>query len=211
MKLYEHASSGNCLKCRIVLRQLELPYESVSVDLFLGETRTAEHFARNPDGRVPVLETDWGTTIPESGAILLHLAEGTPLLPAPRTLERTHAHQWMFFEQNRIEAELAFARFLKLAGRDATLPEAFAQRLERGRDALAALDRGLADGRPFLAGDAYTVADIALYGYGHCGADAGADPREHPHVAAWLDRVEATPGFVNDLAPIPAHVAERPL
>jgi glutathione S-transferase len=211
MKLYEHASSGNCLKCRIVLRQLELPYESVSVDLFLGETRTAEHFARNPDGRIPVLETDDGDTIPESGAILLHLAEGTALLPAPGTLERARVHQWMFFEQNRIEADLAVARFMKLAGRDATLPEAFGQRLERGRDALAALDRGLADGRTFVAGDAYTVADVALYGYGHCGADAGADPREHPHVAAWLDRVEATPWFVNDLEPVPDHVSERPL
>ena len=211
MKLYEHASSGNCLKCRLVLRQLELPYESVNVDLFLGETRTAEHFARNPDGRIPVLETDDGATIPESGAILLHVAEGTTLLPAPGTLERTRVHQWMFFEQNRIEADLAVARFMKLAGRDATLSEAFGQRLERGRDALVALDRGLADGRPFLAGEDFTVADIAVYGYGHCGADAGADPRDFANVAAWLDRVEATPGFVNDLEPVPAHVAERPL
>jgi glutathione S-transferase len=210
MKLYEHASSGNCLKCRLVLRALELPYESVEVDLFRGETRTAEHIARNPDGRVPVLETGDGELIPESGAILLHLAEGTPLLPAPG-LERTRVHQWMFFEQNRIEADLATARFLKLAGRDVTMPEVFANRLERGRDALAALDRGLADGRAFLAGDAFTVADIALYGYGHCGADAGADPREFSHVAAWLDRVEATPGFLNDLEPVPAHISERPL
>jgi glutathione S-transferase len=211
MKLYEHASSGNCLKVRLLLRRLGLPYESVSVDLFRGETRTPEHFGRNPDGRIPVLETDDGQFIPESGAILLHLAEGTPLLPAPGTIERARVHQWMFFEQNRIEDELAFARFMKLAGRDVTLPEAFAQRLERGRDALAALDRGLSDGRRFLAGDGFTVADIAVYGYAHCGADAGADPREHPHVAAWLDRVEATPGFVNDLEPVPAHIAERPL
>jgi glutathione S-transferase len=210
MKLYEHDSSGNCLKVRILLRQLELPYESVSVDLFRGETRTAEHFARNPDGRVPVLETDDGALIAESGAILLFLAEGTPLLPAPG-IERARVHQWMFFEQNRIEADLAVARFLKLAGRDATMPEVFANRLERGRDALATLDRALADGRPFLAGDTYTVADIAVYGYGHCGADAGADPREHPHVASWLDRVEATPRFLNDLAPVPAHISERPL
>jgi glutathione S-transferase len=210
MILYEHASSGNCLKCRLLLRQLELPYESVSVDLFRGETRTPEHFARNPDGRIPVLETDDGHMIAESGAILLYLAEGTPLLPAD-PLQRARVHQWMFFEQNRIEADLAVARFMKLAGRDVRFPEAFANRLERGRDALATLDRGLADGRPFLAGDAYTVADIAVYGYGHCAADAGADPREHPHVAAWLDRVEATPGFVNDLAPVPAHVAERPI
>jgi glutathione S-transferase len=211
MRLYEHASSGNCLKVRLVLRRLGLPYESVSVDLFRGETRTPEHFGRNPDGRIPVLETDDGDFIAESGAILLHLTEDTPLLPAPGTIGRTRVHQWMFFEQNRIEADLSVARFMKLAGRDQTLPEAFAQRLERGRDALAALDRGLSDGRPFLAGADFTVADIAVYGYGHCGADAGADPREHPHVAAWLDRVEATPGFVNDLEPVPAHINERPL
>jgi glutathione S-transferase len=210
MKLYEHDSSGNCLKVRILLRQLGLPYESVSVDLFRGETRTPEHFARNPDGRVPVLETDDGGLISESGAILLYLAEDTPFLPPPG-IDRARVYQWMFFEQNRIEADLAVARFLKLAGRDTTMREVFANRLERGRDALATLDRALADGRAFLAGDAYTVADIAVYGYGHCGADAGADPRAHAHVAAWLDRVEATPGFVNDLAPVPAHISERPL
>jgi glutathione S-transferase len=210
MKLYEHASSGNCLKCRIVLRQLGLSYDSVSVDLFRGETRTPEHFARNPDGRIPVLETENGALIPESGAILLFLADGTDLLPAGG-IERARVHQWMFFEQNRIEADLAVARFMRLAGRDATLPEAFANRLERGCDALAALDRGLAQGGPFLAGDAYTIADIAVYGYGHCAGDAGADPRELAHVAAWLDRVEATPGFVNDLAPVPPHIAERPI
>ena len=210
MKLYEHDSSGNCLKCRILLRQLELPYESVSVDLFTGETRTAEHFARNPDGRIPVLETDAGETIAESGAILLYLAEGTPLLPAGG-IERARVHQWMFFEQNRIEADLSVARFWKLVGRDRLLPEPFANRLERGHDALATLDRALGDGRTFVTGADYTVADIALYGYVHCGGDAGADPREHAGIAAWLDRVEATPGFVNDLAPVPAHAAERPI
>jgi glutathione S-transferase len=210
MKLYELASSGNCMKCRILLRQLELQYQSVPVDLFLGETRTEEHFARNPDGRIPVLETDGGDFIPESGAILLFLAEGTPLLPTGG-VERARVHQWMFFEQNRIEADLATARFLKLAGRDATMPEVFANRLERGRDALAALDRGLADGRRFVAGGGYTVADIALYAYVHCGSDAGVDPREYRGIAGWLDRVEATPGFLNDLEPVPQHVAQRPL
>src|SRR5580693_5366835 len=108
MILYEHDSSGNCLKCRLVLRELGLQYQSVSVDLFLGETRTPEHFARNPDGRVPVLELDSGETISESGAILLYLAEGSELLPAGG-LARARVDQWMFFEQNRVEAELAVA------------------------------------------------------------------------------------------------------
>jgi glutathione S-transferase len=210
VKLYELASSGNCLKCRILLRQLGRPYESVPVDLFVGETRTPEHFARNPDGRIPVLETDDGEMIPESGAILLFLAEGTPFLP-PGGLERARVHQWMFFEQNRVESDIGVARFLKLAGRDTALPEVYANRVERGRDAVAALDRGLAGGRSFVAGDTYTVADIALYGYVHCAGDAGIYPRDHANVAAWLNRVEATPGFVNDLKPFPAHASQRPI
>ena len=211
MILYDHSSSGNCLKCRLVLRQLELPYERVSLDLFTGETRTDEHFARNPDGRIPVLELDSGETIPESGAILLYLAEGTPLLPADR-LARARVHQWMLFEQNRIESDLGYARFLALSGRKEQMPEVFANRVERGTDALGALDRGLAaSGGPFVTGAGYTVADIGLYGYVGCAGDTGVDPRSFEHVGAWLNRVEATPRFENDLEPFPAHASDRPI
>jgi len=208
--LYDHPASGNCMKARILLRQLELPYERVQVDLFTGETRTPEHFGRNPDGRIPVLELDSGETIAESGAILLHLADGTPYLPSDG-LTRTRVHQWMFFEQDRIESELGYARFLRLSGRHEQMPEVYENRLERGRDALVALDRGLSDGRDFAAGGHYSVADIALYAYVHCAGDAGADPRQHQSIAAWLDRVEAQPGFVNDLEPLPAHASARPV
>jgi glutathione S-transferase len=207
--LYDHPASGNCMKARILLRQLDLPYERVTVDLFTGETRTSEHFGRNPDGRVPVLELDSGETIPESGAILTHLADGTAYLPDER-IARTRVAQWMLFEQNRIEAELAYARFLKLSGRNEQMPEVYANRLERGKDALIALDRGLSDGRDFVAGD-YSIADIALYAYVHCAADAGADTDSHDHVTSWLARVEATPRFENDLEPLPAHALERPV
>jgi glutathione S-transferase len=207
--LYDHPASGNCMKARILLRQLELPFELVTVDLFKGETRTDEHFARNPDGRIPVLELDSGDTIAESGAILTHLGDGTQYLPDER-MARTRVAQWMLFEQNRIEAELGYARFLRLSGRHERMPEVFENRRERGKDALAALDRGLSDGRDFVAGD-YSIADIALYAYVHCAEDAAAEPRSHEHIAAWLDRVEATPRFVNDLEPLPAHALERPL
>jgi glutathione S-transferase len=209
MILYDYPTSPNCMKVRILLRHLDVPHERVTVDIFRGETREAAHFARNPDGRVPALELDDGTTIAESGAILLYLAEGTSYLPRD-PVERAHVHQWMFFEQNRIEPELALARFWKITGRSEKLPEALvANRVERGHDALAALERGLADGLPFVAGHRYTVADIALYACVHCAGEAGADPREYPNVAAWLDRVKAQPGFVNDLAPMPPHAFER--
>ena len=201
MILYDHPASANCMKPRILLRQLGVDFEQVMVDLFAGETRQPEHLARNPDGRVPVLQLDDGTLIPESGAILWYLAEGTPFLPDDR-LGRARVHQWMFFEQNQVEAGLAVARFMACVGWDAKYPEIFADRQRRGRGSLQALERGLAD-VPFVAGSAYSVADIALYAYVHCGADAGADPRAFPLISAWLDRVEATPDFMNDLEPIP--------
>jgi glutathione S-transferase len=204
MRLYDHPASANCMKCRVLLRLLDLPYEAVTVDLFRRETRSQEHLARNPDGRVPVLELAGGETIPESGAILLYLAEGTPFLPDDR-LERARVHQWLFFEQNQIESQIAVVRFLVLTGRAPRYPELVESLVARGRGSMGALARGLADGRPFVAGEGLTVADVALHAYVHCAADAGVEPREYDGVGPWLDRVEGTPGFVNDLAPFPPH------
>ena len=209
MILYDHPASSNCMKARILLRQLDIPFERVTVDLFTGETRSPEHFARNPDGRVPVLELDDGQLIPESGAILTYLADGTEYLPTDR-LTRARVAQWMLFEQNRIEAELSYARFLKLSGRAEQIPEVYENRLRRGEDALVALDRGLSDGREFMAGD-YSIADIALYAYVHCADDAGTTLAEHEAIVAWIGRVEATPRFENDLEPLPAHALQRPV
>ena len=158
--LYEHPSSGNCLKARVMLDQVGASYERVVLDLFAGETRTPEHFARNPDGRIPVLELDSGEFIAESGAILLYLAEGSEYLPADPLL-RAQIHAWMFFEQNQVEANLGVARFLALSGRAEGVPEVFADRQRRGRDALATLERGLGDD-DFVVGNAYSVADLAL-------------------------------------------------
>ena len=209
MILYDHPASGNCMKARILLRQLELPFERVTVDLFTGETRTPEHFARNPDGRIPVLELDSGAFLAESGAILLYLAEGTEYLPADPLL-RAQVHAWMFFEQNQIEANIGVARFLALSGRAELVPEVCADRRRRGHDALATLERALA-GRSFLVGSSYTIADLALYGYVHVADDAGVPVAGYPAVAAWVERVAALPGFEEGLAPLPAHARDRSL
>ena len=75
---------------------------------------------------------------------------------------------------------------------------------------MAALDRGLSDGRDFIAGD-YSIADIALYGYVHCAEDAGVELGPHEAIAGWLRRVESTPRFDNDLEPLPAHALQRPV
>ena len=209
MILYEHPSSGNCLKVRVMLDQAGANYERVTLDLFAGETRTPEHFARNPDGRIPVLELAPDVYLAESNAILLHLADGTGYLPED-PFDRARVHAWMFFEQNQIEANIGVARFLALSGRAAEQPEVFEDRRRRGRDALATLERGLAD-RDFVVGGAYSVADLALYGYVHVAADSGLPLDEHPAVAAWVARVGALPGFEEGLAPMPTHAGNRSL
>jgi glutathione S-transferase len=202
MLLYDYAASANCFKARLLLAQLGLPYERVPVDIFAGESTTDAYRAKNPAGRTPVLELDSGETVAESNAILLYLAEGTPFVPAD-LVERARAWQWLFFEQNLFEPNVGTARFWRLTGREAERPEVFAARVESAQAAFGVLEEGLRS-REFLAG-AYGVADISLYAYAHVAGDAGVDLAAHPAVAAWLRRVEATPGFVNDLEPYPAN------
>jgi glutathione S-transferase len=201
IRLYDYPASANCFKVRMLLAQLGVEYERVPVDIFAGESQAPDYLARNPSGRTPVLETTDGASIPESGAILLYLAEGTPFLPDDR-VERAHVHAWMFFEQNLLEPNVGTARFWRLTGRDAERPEAFARHVQAGAGALAALDRGLT-GKEFLVGGRYTVADCALYAYTRVAGDAGYDLAAYPAVGAWLERVAATPGAIDDLAPYP--------
>jgi glutathione S-transferase len=148
-----------------------------------------------------VLELADGSTIAESGAILLHLAEGTDMLPAD-PVARAHVYQWLFFEQNDVEPNLGRARFWRLTGRDALSPEVYANCLTRGEAAIDGLETHL-DGREWVASDRYTVADLALWAYVHLAGDVDLDLAARPAVSAWIERVQATPRFADDLEPYP--------
>ena len=199
-RLYDYAASGNCLKVRCALRLLGREFERVPIDIFAGDTLTDEFRAMNPTRTTPVLEVAEGRFVPESNAILLHVAEGTELLPAD-PLDRAEVYRWLFFERAFTPA-VGGARFLKLTGREALFPAVVEDGMRTGRSLLRVLDRHLAE-RSFVAGDALTVADLSLYAYAHCAGEAGFDLGALPGVAAWLARVATTRGFVNDLVPYP--------
>ncbi len=193
--LYGMKASGNCYKPQLLLAQLGRPYRWVEIDSAHGETRTPQFLAKNPNGKVPLLELDDGRVLAESNAILCFLAEGTPLLPAD-AWQRAQVLQWMFFEQYSHEPYIAVARFICgwLADdhpRRAELP----QLRERGVQALAVMEQHLRD-REFLVDSGYSVADIALFAYTHVAAEGGFDLDRFPAVGAWLDRVRAQPRFV---------------
>lgn len=187
-------SSGNCYKVQLVLDQLGIDYHWNDIDILAGQTRTPAFLARNPDGRVPVLELDDGRCLAESGAILCYLAEGTPLF-AGGAWARARTLQWMFFEQYSHEPYVAVARFIALRTPTDDPRRADLPRLrERGTRALAIMERHLSV-HDFFGGSGYGIADIALFAYTHCAADGGIDLDGYPAIDAWLGRVRAQPGF----------------
>ena len=193
--VYGMADSGNCYKVKLCLEQLRLPYRWVEIDTTKGETRTRDFLARNPNGQVPTLELADGGFLPESGAILHYLAEGTPLLPADK-LAHARCLQWMFFEQYSHEPCIAVARaILRYQPPDSPRRAELPKLQERGRKALGVMEQHL-KGAPFFAGERYSIADIALYAYTHCAADGGFDLAAYPAVSAWLARVKGIPGHV---------------
>ncbi|MGE0282431.1 MAG: glutathione S-transferase family protein [Rhizobiaceae bacterium] len=197
LTLYGMTDSGNCYKPRLLLAKLGKPFRHVEVSSRDGGTKTLEFLAKNPNAMVPLLEFEDGRTLAESNAMLLHLAEGTRFLPTDG-YERALAYQWLFFEQYSHEPYIAVRRaLLRFPERAAqATPERLAQTLERGNKALGIMNTWL-EGRPFLAGDAYSVADIALYAYTHAAADGGFQLEAYPAVIAWLERVGSDPGHVD--------------
>ena len=195
LTVYGMADSGNCYKVKLALEQLKRAYRWVEVSTKRGETRTREFLARNPNAQVPVLELEDGQFLPESGAILCYLAEGSPLLPAER-LARARVLQWMFFEQYSHEPCIAVARAILRYQPPESPRRAELPRLqERGHKALGVMQQHLAR-EPFFAGGRYSIADIALYAYTHCAADGGFELARYPAIVAWLARIRAQPRHV---------------
>ncbi|MFT4182650.1 MAG: glutathione S-transferase family protein [Rhizobium sp.] len=192
LTLYDYLPSQNGWKARVLFGLLNIPYRTRLVSIFEGEGRTDAFLALNPAGGIPVLELGDGRTIAESNAILAYLAEGTPFLPAER-FQRAKVMQWLFFEQYHVEPIIGTLRFWTLTGRlEPNRVMADAKRAAGART-LAALERGLAD-TPFLAGEAFSIADIAVYAYGHRAEDCGFVLADYPAVAAWFDRVREVIG-----------------
>ena len=194
MKLYDYWESGNGYKVRLLLAQLEIPYERIELDVLKGETRTREFLAKNPNGKIPLLELPDGRLLAESNAIQWFLADGTPLLPDDR-FERAEVLQWLCFEQYSHEPYIAVVRFWTFSGQlDAHAGEVEARRAQ-GDAALAVMEEHLGS-HAFFVGERYSIADIALFAYTHVAPEGGFDLGPHEHVRAWIERVREQKGFV---------------
>jgi glutathione S-transferase len=201
LRLHDYPASANCYKVRLLLAQLGIEYERVPVDIFGGDTLTDDYARLNPLRQTPVLERDGAEPLTESGAILVHLAEGTEYLPEDPN-DRAQALKWLFFEQTEVIQGIAGLRFRLITERIRPDGREAQWRRSVGAAALNVLNDRL-EKSDYLAGDSYSIADISLFAYVHVANEAGFELSDYPNVEEWTGRVEGTRGYMNDLEPYP--------
>ncbi len=171
-------TTPNGRKPLILLEELDLPYEVVPVDLREHEQFAAEFLAISPNNKIPALR-DGSLALFESGAILTYLAEKYDRFLAPEGPERYHALQWLYWQVGGLGPMLGQLGFFSKV--DLALPkEHFIAEADR---LLNVLDRTLA-GNTYVAGEHYTIADIACYPWTHAAAAPGTEPDRQARRAA---------------------------
>lgn len=195
MKIYGDIQSGNCYKIKLLCALLDIEHEWIHVDILAGNNRTPEFLAKNPNGKIPLLELAGGQCLSESNAILNFLASDSDLLPKDK-YKLAKVQQWQFFEQYSHEPFIAVARFIaKYLGMPESRRAEYESKQEGGHKALSVMEAQLIKS-PYLVGDQLTTADIALYGYTHVAQEGGFDLSMYPAIQSWLSRIASNPKYV---------------
>jgi glutathione S-transferase len=194
LRLYDSRLSGNAWKVRILLTQLGLPFERVTLDLAKGAAAEPSFRAKSRFLQVPMLELEDGRTLVESAAIMHYLAEGSPYLPDDPFL-RAEVISWLCFEQADLLRPLALPRIYLIRGLAEKMASRIADFQERGYAALAKLENWLL-AHDWLVNNCYTIADIGVFGYVSMAPQGGYDMERFPSTNAWIERVKAQPGWV---------------
>lgn len=177
------------------MTHLDIAHRWIEIDILQGETQTASFLAKNPNGKIPMLELPSGQCLSESNAILNYLAYGTDYLPEDRWL-RANVLKWQFFEQYSHEPYIAVARFIaKYLGLPEDRRQEFESKKAGGYKALNVMENAL-ENQTFLVGPTITIADISLYAYTHVAHEGDFDLTNYPAIQAWLQRISKHPKHV---------------
>ena len=194
LRIYGDSRSGNCYKLKLLCAEMEMDYDWQEVDILAGDTRTADFLAMNANGKIPLLALPDGRFLAESNAILCYLADGSEFFGG-EAFARADILQWLFFEQYSHEPYIATSRFIiQYLGSPPERQADLLQKKEGGYKALGVMEQQLQK-QEFLAGDRYSIADIALFAYTHVADEGGFDLRDYPSVRAWIERIEARENF----------------
>jgi len=193
VKVYWSPVSGHAHRVTLFLSLLDIPFETVLVDLKKGEHKELDYLQKHPFGQVPMID-DNGILVWDSNAILIYLAkkyDGENKWFPESPLEAAQVQQWLSVAASLLYNGPATARVIKLLGRDLDYNLALAV----SKKLLRVLESEL-ENRAFLVGESPSLADIALYSYIFLAPEGGIDLTPYKHINAWLNRIEALEGFL---------------
>lgn len=196
IKLYDNPLSGNCFKVKLFLVQSKIPFESIIIDVFKGESRKAPFLQINNAGKIPAID-DNGFILNESNAILLYLAEKyNKNLLSENLDERGKIYSWILYNKTSVDPNLAKARAIKKffpPEKQNSKELEFLQ--SEGIKSLELIDKHLS-GNDFFVNN-YSVVDIAMYPYIKLSYEGGIDIDIFKNITLWMNRVENTKEFIN--------------
>ena len=188
--------TSNAQKVLIFLEETSLAHDMKIVDIGRGDQFCPEFLAISPNNKIPaIVDADGPGGRPlalfESGAILMYLAEKTGQFLPDDPAGRSVALQWLMFQVGGVGPMFGQCNhFTRYARQD--VPYAKKRYLNECRRLYNVMDRRLAEA-PYIAGDAYTIADMALYPWATTFDGRGVDPADVPHVKRWVDTIAARP------------------
>jgi glutathione S-transferase len=200
MKLYDFPFSPNCRKVRAVAYEVGIAFDHVPVDLLSGGQKAPDFLARNPNGRVPVLEDD-GFVLWESTAIIRYLAAGTALVPTARRAA-ADVDRWLGWQLAHLGpamSKVAFERIVKRLTRQGPPDAALVAAGTADFAAMTAILDGALAGKEYVAG-ALSIADFALAAHFSLAAACGLALAPHARVESWLARMVARDSMKRALA-----------
>lgn len=207
MKLYQFPLSPNCQKVVALAHEVGVSLDAANVNLFAGETQKPELLAKNPNGKVPILE-DGDFVLWESNAMLAYIAAKANRIDlAPTTpRERADVDRWLAWQSSHFGPairKVAFERIVKKIGGLGAPDEALVkQGMEEFQRVAGALEQSLGK-KEYLCGR-LTIADFALATYAALTDDCGLDTQPFPRVRAWRDRMTARDSLKKTFASVRA-------
>lgn len=193
VKLYRNPISGHCHRVELMLSLLDIPYQTIDLDMANGTHKAPEYLKISPFGQVPAID-DNGFTLSDSNAILVYLEkqynDGYEWLPQdPKNA--AEVQRWLSVAAGEIAYGPAAARLVKLFGAGLDYYAA-----KRKTEALFAVLESRLQHLDFLAGENVTLADVAGYSYISHVPEGGVSLEPYPAIRDWLARIEALPRFV---------------
>lgn len=193
IKLFRNPKSGHCHRVQLMMSLLDIPYETIDLDMGSGAHKKSEYLKISPLGQVPAIN-DNGTTLADSNAILIYLIRkyGDDHNWYPTTpVKAAQVQRWLSIAAGEIAYGPAAARLVKLFGasRDWDVAATIAQKIfSVMEDTLGA--------QAYLTGETITAADIAVYSYTAHAEEGAINLEPYPNIRSWLSRIEALPKFV---------------